>query len=164
VEIVREAMRCAAECALRVVFDPGGAVGDVDCGLLLRSRCFLIKPNEYEARMLTGVEVQDMRSATRAAAVLREHGADYALITHGRAGGYLFGDGIATHIPIPRVPPAAQPDSTGCGDQVMAVLCSQLSLNVDVLSAARAAIAAGTLQFGRVGIEPVTPAELATYL
>jgi sugar/nucleoside kinase (ribokinase family) len=55
-------------------------------------------------------------------------------------------------------------DETGCGDQTTATLCALLSQGPDMARAVRTAILAGTLQFHRRGIQPVTREELDAYL
>ena len=80
------AARKARENAMTVVLDPGGiAEGDrIDAVLRLAD---VVKPNEYEARMLTGVEVADDASAAEAARVLRErHGVRQTVVTAGARG------------------------------------------------------------------------------
>lgn len=81
-------------------------------------------------------------------------------ITHGARGGYLIGDGNAEHIPAPAQAAVGQADATGCGDQVTAALCARLSDGATLPSAARFSIAAGTAQFSRIGVQPLTRADL----
>jgi bifunctional ADP-heptose synthase (sugar kinase/adenylyltransferase) len=57
--------------------------------------------------------------------------------------------------------PSSTQDETGCGDQVMAALCAFLSGGEDLQSAAAKAILAGTLQFYRTGIQPITLEDIA---
>ena len=52
---------------LRCVLDPGGAGSQNNYGKLLNKKIFLIKPNEYEAKILTGITVTGFKSAKRAA-------------------------------------------------------------------------------------------------
>jgi len=160
VDTAAYAMRLAAERSLRVALDPGGLPAAVDCDVLFRRSIFLVKPNEHEARRLTGVEITGFAAASRAADLLRLRGVENVLITHGRRGAYLFGDGIREHIMAPEIDVSVSSDATGCGDQVMATLCGYLWRTADLLTAARSAVVAGTLQFSRVGARPVAVAEI----
>lgn len=162
-DTARHAVKRAAEHDLRVVFDPGGMTDEEDYGPLLEEDIFLIKPNEHEARELTGVDVTDHGSARAAAAELQEYGIENVLITVGADGAYLFTGDRGEHIPAPDIGSAAVTDETGCGDQVMAALCAGLADGAPVQEAAEQAVAAATLQFHRPGIDPVEEAALAEH-
>ena len=116
---------------------------------------YLIKPNEFEAEILTGVVITGYESAAEAAKVLLNQGIQYVMITHGAKGAYLFGDGIARHIPVPEISGGDVHDETGCGDQVTATLTACLSEGLTIELAAEIAVRAGTIQFHRKGIQPV---------
>jgi ribokinase len=154
------AISLAASLGLRVILDPGGLRQDAVLDDLFGQPIYLIKPNEHEAKLLSGIDVTDHESARHAAAILRDRGAENVLITHGAQGGYLIGDGISEHIPVPARAPVGQADATGCGDQVTAAVCASLCDGATLTSAARFGIAAGTLQFSRVGVRPLTQADM----
>lgn len=163
-ETAIHAVKKANGRGIRTVFDPGGMEPDVSYDELLDQDIFLAKPNEHEARMLTGVEVEGMDTARDAAEQLRERGVENVLITVGSDGAYLFTGGAEHHIPAPAVGEGSVQDETGCGDQVMAALCTALAEGEDVETAAERAIAAGTLQFHRSGIDPLEREELEQHL
>ncbi len=154
------AIRKAREYGLRVVLDPGGIGSAQDVDALLEAGVYCIKPNEHEARILTGIEVTDLSSAGEAARKLLDCGIGNVLITHGSEGAYLFNAEMGDHIPVPRLSCATHTDETGCGDQTTAVLCSETLRGTTIDEAARTAVYAGTLQFQRQGIRPVRPEEL----
>ena len=153
-------IRKAREYGLRVVLDPGGIGPSQDVRQLLQGGIYCIKPNEHEAKILTGIEVADLSSAERAAHRLLDYGIVHVLITHGSEGAYLVSADRAQHIPVPVLPSATHADATGCGDQATALLCSETLRGRGIDEAARTAVYAGTLQFQRLGIEPVDPEEL----
>lgn len=64
----------AKEYGLKVVLDPGGIQEGVDYKPLLNKDIFLLKPNEHEAEILSGVKVSDLESARQAAKVLMDFG------------------------------------------------------------------------------------------
>lgn len=162
-DVAAYAMRCAAERSLRIVLDPGGLSEDAYSEILFQQNIFLLKPNEHEAKRLTGIEVTGFDTALRAAAALRDRNIENVLITHGKNGAYFVGEGIQEYIMVPDLHISAQADATGCGDQVMATLCAYLCEGKELIEAARLSIIAGTLQFNRVGIQPVARSELAAY-
>jgi len=82
------------------------------------------------------------------------------MITHGLNGAYLFGKDLEQHILIPEIEESVAKDETGCGDQVTAVLASELASGNDIIKAAEIATKAGTFQFYRVGINPISKEDL----
>lgn len=154
------AVELANKCGLKVMFDPGGIETNTDVGRIIRAGVYLIKPNEHEARMLTGVDVTDFDSAEKAALNLQDQGIENVLITAGVDGAYLFTKSEQLHIPIPEVAAGDEKDETGCGDQTMAAMCAFVQDGKTLREAAELAIHAGTLQFHRTGIKPVEKKEL----
>jgi ribokinase len=154
------AVEQANKHGLKVLFDPGGLQADDNIDELIKAGIFLIKPNEHEAKMLTGVEVADFETAKQAAAKLQAKGIKNVFITHGVNGAYLFTETDQTHIPIPKVEANNEKDETGCGDQTMAATCALLQDGKSLKEAAQLAVLAGTLQFYKSGIQPITRKEL----
>lgn len=154
------ALRKARSHRLRVVLDPGGINKSQDFEALFQEGIYCIKPNEHEAKILTGIEVLDFPTAERAAHGLLARGIRNVLITHGSRGAYLFNRTTAEHIPVPSLAEDNQTDETGCGDQATAVLCSETLRGRTIERAARLAVYAGTMQFHRQGINPVRAEEL----
>jgi ribokinase len=148
----------AAENNIRVVLDPGGINQPIN--EFLNDQIFILKPNEYEAQIITGVVIKDFASAQKAAQQMLRKGVKNVLITHGKKGGYLFNREIQLHIPIPPMKDSGVHDETGCGDQVTALIAAGLAENMDLITAARLAILGGTMQFYRNGIQPVERIQL----
>lgn len=148
----------AASNKIRVILDPGGVRGPID--EILDQRIFLLKPNRHEARILTGIDVGDMKTAGDAAKMIRSRGVANVFITCGERGGYLFSSEHSLHIPCPDVQDSAIHDETGCGDQVTAMMASCLAEGQTLIEAAISAIYAGTLQYYRAGIQPVNKKEM----
>lgn len=154
------ALRRAKEFGIKTFIDASGMTPDPSLTEAFKEQIYLIKPNEHETRTITGVTVRNLASARRAANYFFRGEVDNVLITAGAAGAYLITRSNAVHLPAP--PSASQfvKDETGCGDQTMATLCSLLIEGADLRNAAEGAIVAGTLQFSRKGVVPVTKAEL----
>lgn len=159
-EIVKYAMKKAEEHGIKVIFDPGGIENDMNLDDLLQMGIYLIKPNEHDARMLTGIEVDDFESAKLAANTLQSKGIANVLITVGINGAYLFTDKTQKHFPIPKVIAADDKDETGCGDQTIAALVASLQEGKSIEESVELSILAGTLQFHKIGIQPIEKAEL----
>lgn len=156
VHAVKEANRHG----LKVLFDPGGLQVSESIDELIKAGVFLIKPNEHEAKMLTGIEVNDFETAKQAADKLQAKGIKNVFITHGIKGAYLFTESDQVQVPIPQVEAGNEKDETGCGDQTMAATCALLQDGKSLKEAASLAVLAGTLQFHKLGIQPITRKEL----
>jgi len=155
---VAAAISSAGRFGIRVILDPGG-IGKVpsfgaEPGAIWKG-IFLIKPNEHEAEILTGISITGFESAEKSAKILLAQGAENVMITHGAKGAYLFGGGISKHISVPEISGGDVHDETGCGDQVTATITACLADGLPMLRAAETAVHAGTLQFCRKGILPV---------
>lgn len=156
---VLSAIEKAKKYNIKVILDPGGISAPIDD--LISDSLFFIKPNEHEAKIITGIEIVDFDSAQKAANYFMTKGVGNVLITHGENGGYFFSEKISLYIPVPNnLQKTGHRDETGCGDQVTAVLAAALSEGIAIEDAAAMAVFAGTMQFNRLGIQPVTKSEL----
>lgn len=155
------AVELANKHSLKVLFDPGGIEADSNIDELIKAGVYLIKPNEHEAKILTGVDIIDLESAKQAVMKLHERGIENVLITAGINGAYLFTKDMQKHIPIPEITSSSnEKDETGCGDQTMAALCAFIQQGKSLPEATKLAVLAGTLQFHRTSIKPVKLDEL----
>ena len=157
-DTVRYSIDLASSHGMKVILDPGGLSGPIDD--LLSDKIFMIKPNEHEAGQITGLTIHDFHSAGLAAQSLLSRGIRHVLITHGPMGAYLFNHETSLHIPCKKMPGASGSDETGCGDQVTAIVAACLAEGMDMQEAARQAILAGTMQFYREGVQPVSRDDL----
>jgi ribokinase len=145
---------------LKVLLDPGGISEAKNPRDIFKHRIFLLKPNEHEAEMLTGIKVTNFIAAKKAAKKLLSKKIENVLITHGKNGAYFFNGDQGIHIKIPKVKIKNTRDETGCGDQTMAAIVASLNKGLDIVSAVEVGILAGTLQYYKPGITPVTKSEL----
>jgi ribokinase len=162
-ETAVHAVWLANKCSIKVLFDPGGIEVGTDVARIIKAGVYLIKPNEHEAKLLTGVEVTDFATAKQAAQKLHEQDIENVLITTGVNGAYLSTGTEQYHIPIPSVEATGEKDETGCGDQAMAALCTSVQDGKPIKEAAELAVIAGTLQFHKAGITPLTLSELSKF-
>ncbi|HSW81541.1 MAG TPA: PfkB family carbohydrate kinase [Candidatus Saccharimonas sp.] len=162
-DTLRYAIQKANSLNLSIIIDCGGFCTNVRPNVvrsILGKGVFFIKPNAYEAQCITGVKIRNFASAQKAANILRSMGAQNILITAGKKGAYLFTNKQQTHIRPPKILGNKDIfDSTGCGDQALAVICASLVKGVSIEEAARPAILAATLQFYKRGVRPITRQE-----
>ncbi|MBE3064772.1 MAG: ribokinase [Spirochaetes bacterium] len=121
-------------------------------------RCIdIIKPNETEASILTGLRVVDADSAVRAGLWLVDRGVRTAIVTLGEQGVVLVTRETQEHFPAPRVTAI---DATGAGDVFSGVFLVSLAQDRSMPDAIRFASAAAALSTTRLGVIEAIP-ELA---
>jgi rfaE bifunctional protein kinase chain/domain len=123
----------------------------------------LITPNNYEAQQMSGIQIDDDQSLTRAGThLLEELGCQVVLITQGDKGMTLFeNDGQPTHIPT-----VARKvfDVSGAGDTVIATFTLALAAGLKPGQAATLANLAAGIVVGEVGTATVPAAKLKEVL
>lgn len=115
---------------------------------------WLVTPNEVEAEEMTGIRIDDLASADRAAEALHRRGVQNVLITLGSRGVYLNADGRSEIIPAYRVEAV---DTTGAGDAFNGGLMTALAEGRPLREAARFANALAALSVQRPGAAPSMP-------
>jgi len=109
--------------------------------------------NETEAADLLGRAVAPAGAAA-AARDLTDGGPSAVVITLGAAGAVVVAAGTPTTLPAPRVEVV---DTTGAGDAFCGALAARLASGAEVVAAARAGVAAGSLATTRAGAQPSMP-------
>jgi ribokinase len=116
----------------------------------------IIKPNETEASILTGIEVKDIADAKLAGAWFLEKGVRTAIITLGERGSVLVTQEKTLHIPGLVVEAI---DTTGAGDIFSGAFLSAYSKDGDLENAILFANAAAALSTRRLGVIESIPAQ-----
>lgn len=124
----------------------------------------LVVPNEFEATLLTGIEVRDRESAAPALRRLQEMGCRRALITLGKQGcAYLNEQNEIAYHGIFSVKAV---DSTAAGDSFIGGLCATLDETHTIAEAVHYASAVSALTVSRpgAGVSIPTAAEVTAFL
>ena len=109
----------------------------------------IIKPNESEASILTGISVTDVPSATAAGEWFLQRGVRTTLITLGRAGAVLVTADDKQHFAAPRVDAR---DTTGAGDIFSGGFLAVYARGQALANAIRFANHAAALSTTRLGV------------
>jgi len=109
----------------------------------------IIKPNETEASIITGIKVDNITSAESAGRWLVKRGIKTAIVTLGERGAVLVEGNTARHFPSPSVKAI---DSTGAGDIFSGVFMSALASGKATAGAIEYATAAAALSTTRLGV------------
>jgi ribokinase len=137
--VVKRVAEVCHDCQLRLVLDPAPAQPippEVWPGVSV------VKPNELEAEVLTGISVTDRRSAEQAARWFLGRGVNIAMITRGAYGVIVVGpDGVAEYPAFPATPV----DTTAAGDAFCGALGASLARGASLREALRRGLAAGAL-------------------
>ncbi len=148
--VVQHAARTARSHGVTVILNPAPARPLPDN--LLQKVDYLI-PNETEAGLLAGREVDNLPTAWDAARVLREKGVGTVILTLGAQGALVVSE-EERHVPAFQVQVV---DTTAAGDAFVAGFAVALTKGLAVQEATRYACAAGALAATRLGAQPSLP-------
>lgn len=147
---VERALELARHHGVATILNPAPAQPLSD--RLLKRVDFLV-PNETETALLTGITVDDLPAARRAAERLRAMGTGSVILTLGSNGALLAGD-ETLHLPAH---PVTVVDTTAAGDAFVGAFAVALAEGHPVVEAVRWANAAGALAVTRLGAQPSMP-------
>ncbi|MBB1439470.1 ribokinase [Shewanella sp. SG41-4] len=148
---VREALSLAKQHGCTTILNPAPAATlshDILCLI------DIITPNETEAFALTGIEVIDQESASKAADYLHDQGVNIVIITLGSKGAYFSEKGQGQHIPTPVV---SAIDTVAAGDTFNGALMVALDDGKSLKNAVEFANKASSITVTRNGAQSSIP-------
>jgi ribokinase len=150
-ETVEQAAKLAKKHNVPFILDPAPArpVSDE-----LLKMVAIIKPNEIEAEMITGIKITDQAAASRAADVLMQRGVKTVLITMGDKGFLLATKKTRNFVESKKV---AVVDSTAAGDAFTGALAAELVCGRSVMDSALYANNVAALSVTRLGAQSSMP-------
>lgn len=160
-EAAHTGLAIAKKAGVTTIFNPAPAV-PLPQGVL--ELCDYLTPNESEASILTGMEVNDIEDAKKASDKLRSMGGNKIIITLGEKGAF-FNDGVSSmHIPSKNI--AKVVETTGAGDSFCGALAYALLKEMDPITATEFACTAASISVTRPGTVPAMPTleEVTQYL
>jgi ribokinase len=139
------------ELGLPLLLDPAPAVALPES---IWAGVTIVKPNETEAEVLTGIAVTDRRSGERACAWFRDRGVETVVITRAGRGVLVSHGGTVQELPALPVVPV---DTTAAGDAFAGALAASLAGGATLDTAVRRGLAAGALATTVRGASPSLP-------
>ena len=148
---VLKAARMAHEAGATVVLNPAPA-----CPLpeeLFRDVDLFI-PNETELSTFSGLPVEDVESAQKAAKAMQQKGVGKLIVTMGSKGALICENGDPVFVPAHKVKAV---DTTAAGDTFCGALCVAISEGKSLKEAAEFACAASALTVQKMGAQNSIP-------
>lgn len=150
-EAALHGLQMARGAGVTTILNPAPAA-ELPEGML--ALCDYATPNESEAEALTGIAVETVDDAIRAAEALRAQGVGTAIITLGENGA-LFHDGTPLHVPAMSAGPVVE--TTGAGDAFNGGFATALARGDDPRAAVRFGCATAAISVTRPGTAPSMP-------
>lgn len=141
----------ATKNGIKVILNPAPA-----CKLPgnLLSNTWLITPNEIEAEALSGIKINDLKSAEEASILIQKLGVKNVIITMGETGAFIKSDVFTGLIPGIKVDPV---DTTAAGDVFNGALAVAISEGKDLKDAVIFASKAAAISVTRMGAQASAP-------
>lgn len=152
-ETVMAGLRRAKQHGLTTIINPAPADREILFAVGLRL-IDVFTPNETEAAILTGREVQTAEDAATAARQLQAAGCSRVIITRGEHGCCVLEGDVITHLSAQRVEAV---DAVAAGDVFNGALATALAEGRPLLEAAHFAGVAASISVTRRGAQPSIP-------
>lgn len=151
IETVEEAVSIAAEKGVRVILNPAPARELSD---ELLSHVSVLTPNETEAELLTGINVETEEDCLKAAEILHGKGVETVVITLGSKGAFVDSPDFAGMVEGFK---ADAVDTTAAGDVFNAALTVALANGKPLTEAVSFGNAAASIAVTQLGAQPSAP-------
>ncbi|MDR5826416.1 ribokinase [Caballeronia sp. LP006] len=149
----RRGLELARKHGVITVFNPAPALPLTDD---IYPLCDYITPNETEATALTGVAIESVDDARRAADVLLKKGARAVIVTLGEKGALLHTSGGKSEL-VPAFDCGRVVETAGAGDGFTGGFAAALARGDSALAAVRFGCALASLSVTRAGTAPSMP-------
>ncbi|RZN69956.1 MAG: ribokinase [Candidatus Methanolliviera hydrocarbonicum] len=150
-EAVEKAVDIAHAKGVKIILNPAPA-RKVSEEIL--KKIDILTPNEVEASILSGVQIDTMEDAKKAARTLMSKGVGNVIITLGSNGALVVTAKDEKFIESPNVDAV---DTTGAGDAYNGGLATALAEGMDIFEAAEFANTVGALSVTKIGTSPAMP-------
>jgi len=117
-------------------------------------KVYILTPNEIEVSILTGISINSIEDASKAARQLMKKGVGNVIITLGDKGAYVATEEKEKLLPCIDLPVV---DTTGAGDAFNGGLVTALAEGKDIIEAVEFANAVASLSVTKIGTAPAMP-------
>ncbi len=152
-DAAHRALEIAKAGGAKTVLNPAPAA-DLPDGML--ALCDYVTPNESEAEGITGIAVETVADAERAADALLAKGVGAAIITLGENGALYRDKNQSVHVPAHAAGPVVE--TTGAGDAFNGGFAAALARGADPVTAVRFGSATAGISVTQPGTAPSMPA------
>lgn len=152
IDAALQALEIARQAGVTTILNPAPAAKLPDRIYALSD---YLTPNETETEELTGLKVESVDDARRAADRLLAMGVGTAIVTLGEKGALLHTKGQSEHVPAVQAGPVVE--TTGAGDAFNGGLAAALARGTSPLDAVRFACAVAGISVTRPGTAPSMP-------
>ncbi len=150
-KVNEKVVKLARKLGKKIILDPAPACPIED---FYFENVDIMKPNETEATILTGIDVVDDESAVRAAEDIARRGVKTVMITMGGRGVLIYSYGRAAFVEPPKVNVR---DTTAAGDSFTGAFAVFLCEGCSLEEAARKAVCTSAISVTRLGAQPSLP-------
>ncbi len=154
-ETVAAAIHIAKEHGVRVILNPAPAQ---HLPREILANVSILTPNEHEAKLLTGITIENDESALQAAQALLLQGVETVIMTLGSRGALIASSTVTAMIPGFQVKAV---DTTAAGDTFNGALAVALAEGMSLINAVEFANAAAAISVTALGAQPSTPTRAA---
>ncbi|MBC8233586.1 ribokinase [bacterium] len=151
-QAVERAISIASTASIPIILNPAPA--QPPSPSFLNEKVTFLTPNEVEASLLTGIQVNDETSAEKAGRELLKYGISHVILTLGSLGAMLVNSEKSVRLPTKQVDVV---DTTAAGDVFNGVFAYAIAQGENIEDAIRYANAAATLSVTQMGAQPSIP-------
>ncbi|MBO1207357.1 ribokinase [Mammaliicoccus sciuri] len=150
-DAIEKSIEIAKQKDIKIILDPAPADGYDEKFL---KHAFIVTPNQQEAQVISGVEVNDRESAEKAAKIIKAKGAENVIVKIGDKGSLILTNDKTTFVPAYQVDAV---NTVGAGDVFAAALTVYLNDSLNIEEAVKFASAASAIKVSKEETQEAIP-------
>lgn len=150
-DAIEKSIEIAKQKDIKIILDPAPADGYDEKFL---KHAFIVTPNQQEAQVISGVEVNDRESAEKAAKIIKAKGAENVIVKIGDKGSLILTNDKTTFVPAYQVDAV---NTVGAGDVFAAAMTVYLNDSLNIEEAVKFASAASAIKVSKEETQEAIP-------